>query len=164
MSASFQTPEQGPEVQTASMPDVPGPDGIETETWSAVFERRFVPSDEPGRSTGWLRMSAAVPDDPLLHACALAYESDDLPTNAIVSLHPDRTPGPMDEEQPFFSASLDHAIWFHRPFRADEWLLHDLTSHALMSSRGLAVGHVFTREGQHVATVSQEALLRTSRR
>ena len=68
------------------------------------------------------------------------------------------------EEYPFFSASLDHSIWFHRPFRADEWLLHDLTAHALMSSRGLAVGHVFTEDGLHVATVSQEALLRASRR
>jgi acyl-CoA thioesterase-2 len=79
-------------------------------------------------------------------------------------LHPDRPDFRAEDEHPFFSASLDHAIWFHRPFRADRWLLHDLTSHALMSSRGLAVGHVFTTEGHHVATVSQEVLLRASRR
>ncbi|MDZ7732398.1 MAG: thioesterase family protein [Acidimicrobiia bacterium] len=67
------------------------------------------------------------------------------------------------DDFPFWSASLDHAIWFHRPFRADEWLVHDFTCHGLMSSRGLAVGHVFTAEGVHVATVTQEALLRRHR-
>ncbi len=164
VAVSFQTPEGGPEVQTATMRDVPGPDAGTSETWSAVFDRRFVPNDEPGRATAWLKMTTPMGDDPLLHACALAYESDDLPTDAVVSLHPDRPAHRDFEHYPFFSASLDHSIWFHRPFRADEWLLHDLTSHALMSSRGLALGHVFTADGLHVATVTQEALLRPSRR
>lgn len=164
-SASFQVPEEGPQVQTATMRDVPGPDEVVTETWSAVFDRRFIPESEPGRSAAWLRMTAPMADAaPLLHACALTYESDDLPTDAVVSLHPDRPEHREFDEYPFFSASLDHSVWFHRPFRADQWLLHDLTSHALMSSRGLAVGHVFTEDGLHVATVSQEALLRSSRR
>lgn len=163
VSVSFQTPEGGPEVQAATMRDVPGPDDVESETWSEVFDRRFVPNEELGRATAWLRMTAPMGDDPLLHACALAYESDDLPTDAVVSLHPDRPKHRDFQEYPFFSASLDHSIWFHRPFRADEWLLHDLTSHALMSSRGLALGHVFTREGLHVATVTQEALIRSRR-
>ena len=137
---------------------------VETETWSGVFDRRFVPNAELGRSTAWLRMTAPMGDDPLLHACALAYESDDLPTDAVVALHPDRPARREMDDHPFFCASLDHAIWFHRPFRADGWLLHDLTSHALMSSRGLAVGHVFTSDGHHVATVTQEVLLRANRR
>jgi acyl-CoA thioesterase II len=163
-AVSFQRPEAGPQVQTAPIPDVPGPDDVVTETWSEVFDRRFVPNADLGRSTAWLRMTAPMDDDPLLHASALAYESDDLPTDAVVALHPDRPNFREFDDHPFFSASLDHAIWFHRPFRADAWLLHDLTSHALMSSRGLAVGHVFTAEGDHVATVSQEVLLRASRR
>jgi acyl-CoA thioesterase-2 len=161
-AVSFQRPEAGPAVQTASMPDVPGPDDLPSETWSPVFDRRFVRNEQPGRSSGWLRMVAPMGDDPLLHACALTYESDDLPTDAVVALLPDRAAMRADEPS-FFSASLDHAIWFHRPFRADGWLLHDLTSHALMSSRGLAVGHVFTADGDHVATVTQEVLLRARR-
>lgn len=164
VAVSFQTPEEAPEVQAAAMRDVPGPDELGSETWSAVFDRRFIPNDEPGHAAAWMRMTAPMSADPLLHACALAYVSDDLPTSAIVSLHPERPAHRDFQDYPFFSASLDHSIWFHRPFRADEWLLHDLTSHALMSARGLALGHVFTRDGLHVATVTQEALLRTSRR
>ena len=163
-AVSFQIHEDGPEVQTAAMREVPGPEDGVSETWSPVFDRRFVHNDEPGRATAWLKMTEPMGDDPLLHACALAYESDDLPTDAVVGLHPDRPKDRNFEEYPFFSASLDHSIWFHRPFRADAWMLHDLTAHALMSSRGLAVGQVFTEDGLHVATVSQEALLRASRR
>ena len=165
MAASFQTPEDdSPEVQTATMPDVATPDEVVTETWSPVFDRRFIPCDERGVTRAWLRMTTPMGDDPLLHACALAYESDDLPTDSVVSLHPDRPEHRDFEDYPFFSASLDHSIWFHRPFRADAWLLHDVTSDALMSSRGLATGHVFTEDGLHVATFTQEALLRTNRR
>ncbi len=58
------------------------------------------------------------------------------------------------------SASLDHAIWFHRPCQTEQWHLHDFTSHAYLSSRGLAVGHVLTADGVHVATIAQEVLLR----
>jgi acyl-CoA thioesterase-2 len=75
--------------------------------------------------------------------------------------HPDYEPG--RQEIPFMNASLDHAIWFHRPARADQWQLHDFVCHGLMSSRGVAVGHVFTDEGRHVATVAQEVLLRAKR-
>jgi len=164
MAVSFQVAEEGPEVQTAVLPEVPAPDDVVTETWSQVFDRRFIPSDQRGLTRAWLKMTTPMDDDPLLHACALAYESDDLPTDAVVSLHPDRPEHRDFENYPFFSASLDHSIWFHRPFRADDWLLHDVTSDALMSSRGLATGHVFTPDGLHIATYTQEALLRTNRR
>jgi acyl-CoA thioesterase II len=164
-SASFQSPEEGPAVQTATMRAVPAPDDLPSETWSSVFDRRFVIGDERGRAAAWLRMKQPMdPGDQLLNACALTYESDDLPTDAVAGLHPDRPEERNLEEYPFFNASLDHSVWFHRPFRADQWLLHDLTSHALMSSRGLAVGHVFTGEGEHVATVTQEVLIRSARR
>ncbi len=162
MAASFQVDEDAPEVQTAVLPEVPRPESIEPETWSPVFDRRVVSRfAEPGRSTGWFRMAEAI-HDPLLHACALAYLSDDLPTEAVVALHPDRE-RLVDVGSGFWSASLDHAVWFHRPMRADEWHLHDFTCHGLISSRGVSIGHVFTSEGSHVATVSQEVLLRPRR-
>ena len=172
MEASFQRVEAAAEVQTALLPDVPrAPDLIDSGSWSEMFERRFVtytPWSTPeakakavdlglGRSSGWLRMVDDLGDDPILHACALAYLSDDLPTDAAISLHPERLTVPEDD---WMSASLDHAIWFHRPLQTDAWHLYDFTCHGLLSSRGLAVGHVFTEDGSHVATVTQEVLLR----
>lgn len=159
MSASFQVEEDAPEVQVAQLPDVPPPGAtVPGEQWSQIFERRFTPlHDERGRANGWLRMRERLDDDPLIHACALAYESDDLPTDAARSLRPDLA----DED--IYGTSLDHAVWFHRPARADDWLCHDLVCHGLMSSRGLSVGHVFTADGVHVASVSQEVLLRRAR-
>lgn len=163
MAASYQVDEAAPEVQTAQMPEVPGPDEAISNSWSPLFERRSLRIvDPPGRSTGWLRMSDPVGEDPVLQACALAFLSDDLPTEAVVAQHPDR-PEPGGQDYPFWSASLDHAVWFHRPLAADEWHLHDFTCHGLMSSRGLAVGEVFTGAGRHVATVTQEVLLRRRR-
>jgi acyl-CoA thioesterase-2 len=160
MAASFQVDEDSPEVQIAAFPDVPAPDATPPgEQWSRLFERRFTPLHEsPGRANAWLRMTDSLGDDPLVHACAIAYQSDDLPTDAARGLHPDR------ETDDLFGTSLDHAVWFHRPARADDWLCHDLVCHGLISSRGLSVGHVFTPGGVHVASVSQEVLLRRARR
>jgi acyl-CoA thioesterase II len=159
MEASFQVDEDAPEVQIATLPDVPAPgETSRSEAWTDLFERRFTPLHETrGRANGWLRMNETLDDDPLVHACALAYTSDDLPTDAARALRPDRDAGDL------FGTSLDHAVWFHRPARADEWLCHDLVCHGLISSRGLSVGHVFTADGIHVATVSQEVLLRRAR-
>jgi acyl-CoA thioesterase II len=164
MELSFQVDEAGHDVQIAGLPDVPGPDDLDGETWSTMFERRFATPRNAleGRGIAWLRMRDAVPDDPLLQACALAYLSDDLPTDAVVALHPER-PGAEGGDafgEGFMSASLDHAIWFHRPLVAHEWHVHDFASHAYLSSRGLAIGHVLTQQGTHVATIAQEVLLR----
>jgi acyl-CoA thioesterase-2 len=168
MSLSFQGVETGHDVQIATLPDVPSPETLPGTSWSPMFERRFVGerNGEAGRGVAWLRMVDAVGDDPVLQACALAYLSDDLPTDAVVALHPER-PGPGDGEafeQGFMSASLDHAIWFHRPSAADEWHVHDFASHGYLSSRGLAVGHVLTADGAHVATIAQEVLVRKTNR
>jgi acyl-CoA thioesterase-2 len=161
LAASFQTREEAPDVQTAELRSIPGPDDLASETWSPVFDRRFVPSqDLRGRATAWLRMSQPLGDDPMLPACALAYLSDDLPTDAVVALHPDRPTERTFEDFPFWSASLDHAIWFHRDFATDDWHAHDFQCHGLLSSRGLSIGQVFTRDGTHVATITQEVLLR----
>ena len=164
MSLSFQVDEAGHDVQIASLPDIPGPEELVNESWSTMFDRRFVGArnGEEGRGIAWLKLSHPVGDDPVLQACALAYLSDDLPTDAVVALHPERPqPGAGDTfEHGFMSASLDHAIWFHRPPVADEWHVHDFASHGYLSSRGLAIGHVVTATGTHVATIAQEVLLR----
>jgi acyl-CoA thioesterase-2 len=165
MSVSFQVDEEAPEVQTAELPDVPGPDELEQSSWSSMFERATVPTpDLPGRARGWMRIRADLGDDPILHACALAYMSDDYPTDSVVSLHPDRPRAGDDPAvHPFVAFSLDHAIWFHRPLHADRWHLTAMLSHGIISSRGLTMGHVFTEDGVHVASVSQEVLLRRNR-
>jgi acyl-CoA thioesterase-2 len=166
MSLSFQVDEAGHDVQTAALPEVPSPDALVGSSWSPMFDRRFARRGvDQGKGMAWLRLADPLGDDPVLQACALAYLSDDLPTDAVVALHPERPPaGESDAfEQGWMSASLDHAIWFHRPSVADEWHLHDFTSHAYLSSRGLSIGHVLTESGTHVATIAQEVLLRKAR-
>ena len=161
MSASFQVDEPGPSAQSAVMPQVAPPEELVTEGWSGMFERGLAPGvPGSGRVTGWLRMREAIGDDPLLQACALAYLSDDLPTDAVVLLHPDNPKQGDWESGNMYSASLDHAIWFHRPVRAEQWHLQDLTCQEILSSRGLTIGQVFTADGTHVATIAQEVLLR----
>jgi acyl-CoA thioesterase-2 len=166
LSASFQVDEEAPEAQKAEMPEVPAPAALEQDSWSSMFDRATVDTtDLEGRSRGWLRVRAELGDDPTLHACALAYMSDDYPTDAVVSLQPDRpAEGMGNDDHPFVAFSLDHAIWFHRPLRADQWHLTAMVCHGIISSRGLTMGHVFTEDGVHVASVSQEVLLRARRR
>ncbi len=165
-SLSFQVDEAGHDVQTARLPDIQPADGLDDSSWSSMFDRRFarLRGEEEGRGVAWLRLKDPVGDDPVLQACAVAYLSDDLPTDAVVALHPERPPAGEDAfEHGWMSASLDHAIWFHRPSRADAWHVHDFTSHGYLSSRGLSVGHVLSEDGVHVATIAQEVLLRKSR-
>ena len=112
----------------------------------------------PGRSVAWMRVPTPLGDDPVLHQSWLAFLSDDMPTDSVRAGHPEFSEGVES-----FNASLDHTIWFHRPFRADEWHLYDFTCHGYVGARGLSIGSVFTREGVHVATVAQEVLVRDQR-
>jgi acyl-CoA thioesterase-2 len=162
LSASFQIDEEATDVQALVAPDVPKPDGLENRSWSPMFDHRDVATEENGRATAWLRVDLATRDQDsrILHACALAYVSDDLPTEAVIRLHPDISRTAMND---LFDSSLDHAMWFHRPVRADEWTLWDFRCNGLLSSRGVGVGEVFTIDGTHVATVAQEVLLRRRR-
>lgn len=171
MSVSFQVDEHGPDVQIAQLPDIPGHEGLADEDWSPLFHRRWaIPrASADGRAIAWLRTAEPLGDDPVLQACALAYLSDDLPTDAVIALHPNRpaagTPWDFqgDFEGNFMSASLDHAIWFHRPLSVDDWHVQEFTSHGLLSSRGLGIGHVLSADGTHAATIAQEVLLREAR-
>jgi acyl-CoA thioesterase-2 len=179
MSCSFQRLESGLEHETAAPLDVPGPDEVPTmlERLAPYPERLSVwtntprPMDvryvtEPGwlragereannRQRAWIRIDGKLPDDPLLHACALTFASDMTLLDSILSVHGEVWgPGGM------VGASLDHALWLHRTFRADEWFLYDCWSPSASGARGLATGHMFTEDGRHIATAVQEGLLR----
>jgi acyl-CoA thioesterase II len=163
MSASYQVDEDAPQVQTARLPaGVPAPGDLADGSWSDMFANCSVPVG-PGEASAWMRVHDPVGDDAAMQAVALTYLSDDLPTESVISLHPDFAPGPAMEDL-FMTASLDHAIYFHRPVTVDGWQLQTFTCHGLMSSRGVAVGHVFSEAGVHVATVVQEVLVRSRRR
>jgi acyl-CoA thioesterase-2 len=103
----------------------------------------------------WLRADGKLPNDPLLHACLVAYASDMTLLDTIMLPH-----GLIWSEGS--QASLDHAMWFHRPFRADEWLLYDQSSPTAAGARGLATGTIFTRDGALAVSVVQEGLIRTA--
>ena len=107
----------------------------------------------------WSKFPSELGDDPRLQACALAYLSDMNPMEAVVQSHPD-APFTPDERIESMAASLDHAIWFHRPAKADDWLLFDMSGHGMIHNKGLATGLVFMPDGTHVATIAQEGLYR----
>lgn len=168
LSCSFQVDEAGPGTQSANFPNDAGtPHGSEFAAgveWDAGAERAdvAVPNDPP-RSLSWVRYPAHLDDDLRIHACALAYLSDVNPMSAVGISHPDGPISDADYRTKYMSASLDHAMWFHRPTRVDDWLLLDMTGHGVIGSRGLATGLVFQANGTHVATIAQEGLLRRRR-
>jgi acyl-CoA thioesterase II len=104
----------------------------------------------------WLRADGVLPDDPVLHACVVTYASDMTLLDTTLAPH-----GISWHDNTVQMASLDHAMWFHRPFRADEWLLYDQGTTSTSDSRGLAYGFIFTRDGDLAVTVVQEGLVRT---
>jgi acyl-CoA thioesterase-2 len=182
MSCSFQIDEPGLEHQ-APMPPAPGPDTLPTDQQRVApflarapeairanlraerpFEARtadqtgdnpFAPTRGEPRRFLWMRAIDALPDDPALHACLLAYVSDyQFGTTALA-------PHGVSWLSPSLQlASIDHVMWFHRPFRCDEWLLHVMESPTAQGARGLVRGTVFTRDGRLVASTAQEGLMR----
>ena len=105
----------------------------------------------------WLRADGNLPDDPLLHVCLMTYASDMTLLDTVLLRH-----GLSWADGHTSGASLDHAMWFHRPFRADRWLLYAQDSPVANGGRGLARGEVFTAEGELVVSVVQEGLIRTA--
>lgn len=160
LDASFQRDEEDIDVQERSLPtDVPQPDQLSESPWSGFGStREVVHPAGSARSSVWMRVNEDLGDDPVIHACALAYLSDHNPMDAIISSHPKGA-----NWQDLMSASLDHSVWFHRPVRADSWLLFDLGGHGLVNARGMATGLVHTLDGVHAATVAQEGLVRSPR-
>jgi acyl-CoA thioesterase II len=182
LSASFHRDEPGVE-HADPMPDVPPPDAIPTTAermeklfgpsvreWYGgnpidirhigplSFEAGRDPSLRTTRHMVWLRADGDLPDDPLLHACLMTYASDLTLLDSVLLAH-----GLSWADGQTTGASLDHAMWFHGPFRADRWLLYAQDSPVARGSRGLARGEVYTTDGDLVVSVVQEGLIRTSR-
>ncbi|SRR6266496_4335903 len=183
MSCSFEIDEPGFDHE-AAMPPAPAPDTLPTDqerlapfltgapdavranllaerpfevrTADQTGENPFAPARGEPRRLLWMRAVDALPDDPALHACLLAYVSDyQFGTTALV-------PHGVSWLSPSVQlASIDHVMWFHRPFRCDEWLLHVMESPTAQGARGLVRGTVFTRDGRLVASTAQEGLMRS---
>ena len=169
LEASFQKPEESPEITTVSFPTgIPMPhELVNAEAWSEHIEQRDVPRDTvftdtrdgAGRMMSWYRTKENFDGDQLLNRCALAYLSDDLPTGAVILAVPELAKH-FDGHDQFFSASLDHTIWFHRDVDASQWHLYEMNCHAYIKGRGVSFGYVFAEDGTHVATVAKEVLVR----
>jgi acyl-CoA thioesterase-2 len=161
MIASFQVAEPGLE-HAASMPDVPPPDALapsdEPRAWGAIEFRPATPEGRAARDPRhavWFRTVDRVPDDPQLHRWLLAYASDWSLAGTALRPH-----GKAWDDEDMIVASLDHALWFHRPARVDGWLLYAMDSPTAQGARGLARGQIFDAGGRLVASVAQEALVR----
>ncbi len=166
LSASYQVPEDEPEgSQVAPPPDAGTPDGNTDMGWGFTIERRTIPHPPgTGRSTGWVRITDELPDEPGVAECGLAFTSDTIQFGAARSGHPLAARFAEEgNEDPFMGASLDHAIWFHRPVDPTEWHLYEFRSKGHVNGRGLTSGEVFDTAGNHVASVAQEVLLRVRR-
>jgi len=179
MSASFQVTENGLDHHSPAPADVPPPEDVATMAdWVERYPNRaglFAAAPQaidvryigvpgwvpPGDRVAadeqrvWMRVDGKLPDDPLIHACALTYASDLSLLDSVLSMH-----GEVWGPGGVIGASLDHALWLHRPFRADEWFLYDSISPSASGGRGLASGRMFTRDGRHIASAVQEGLLR----
>lgn len=175
LSASFHVAETGFEHQVPEIGDVPAADTLPTlqqilepvrdrvPEWIArrPIDIRYVEGGPwilrqekcPPRQRMWIRADGTLPDDPLLHACVVAYASDMSLLDTALMPHGLNWTSVM-------GASLDHAMWFHRPFRADEWLLYDQDSPTASGARALSHGSIYAADGRLVVTVVQEGLLR----
>ena len=164
LSVSCQVEEDEADAQLATLPaDLPDPDDptLVDHSWGALIDRRAV-DVSGGRLGYWIRVHAELDEDPVLHACALAFMSDAAPSRVARSPHPDFV-GDVGDRERFQGASLDHAVWFHRPSRAEQWHWFDMRSHGLSGARGLTTGDVLTDDGVQVATIAQQVLLRRLR-
>lgn len=184
MAASFQRPEEGYHHQDV-MPDVPAPETLPTEAElrardalnlpeaqrahvtrprpieiRPVFPRKwFNPEATDPVQHSWFRAVAPLPDDPAMHRAVLAYASDMMLLGTSMLPHGVNwtTPGMQ-------TASLDHSLWLHEPFRADEWLLYACESPWAGHGRGMNGGQIYTQDGRLVASVAQEGLVRMRNR
>ncbi|XP_076918961.1 acyl-CoA hydrolase 2-like [Bidens hawaiensis] len=188
MIASFQKEEVGFDHQLPPMPAVPDPElllsmedlrdrrlidpRLPMAYRNKVATAKFIPWPieirfcEPSNSTNydkrpaslkyWFKAKGKLSDDEALHRCVAAYTSDLIFLN--VSLNPHRAKGLKTS-----SVSLDHSMWFHRPIRADEWLLFVISSPTAYNARGFVSGQMFNRKGELVATITQEGLIRKAR-
>lgn len=181
LSASFQEQQDGIDHQE-TMPEAPDPEAVPTlaeryadsDATASIYrpmpkplDMRYV--DDPatlqhaqgpreGLARVWLRADGVLPDDPLLHVCVLTYASDLTLLDTVLVRH-----GLAHGVDNVSTASLDHAMWFERPFRADEWILYVTTTPSASGGRGLASGRFYTQDGRQVCSVVQEGMIRVRR-
>ena len=178
MIASFQEPAPGVEHQEDFPSDMPGPESLPSaaslmganphpvaQFWAKArpFDIRHIPSpiyftvegEQVAKQAVWMKALGPMPDDTILHEAALAYASDYSILEPIFRRH-----GISWAHPGLSSASLDHAMWFHRPARADEWMLYVQNSPTAQGSRGLSLGKIFSRDGILLASVAQEGMVR----
>jgi acyl-CoA thioesterase-2 len=122
------------------------------------YDRYLGKKYEDGQFNVWIKTTGKLPDDPAIHQCVLAYASDMSLLDTALVPH-----GRSLFQKELMGASLDHALWLHRPFRTDEWLLYAQESPNLLGSRGFTRGLIFRRDGALVASVTQEGLVRIKR-
>ena len=180
LSASFHIHEEGLDHQAPMPDDVPDPESLpdfktrwapwadQLGDWYETprpIDMRYVdwtPPDRkeplPPRQRVWLRADGVMPDDPVLHTCVLTYASDMTLLDTTLLPH-----GGTYMADGITMASLDHAMWFHRPFRADGWLLYDQDTPSASDARGLARGLIYTQPGSLIGSVVQEGLIRPSK-
>ncbi|MDP2227656.1 MAG: acyl-CoA thioesterase II [Moraxellaceae bacterium] len=180
MSASFAIAEEGLE-HYQPMPSVDGPDGIPSETElrqkiapmipekvREAFARErpieirpvnpvnpFAPQKQEAKRLQWMRAQNRLPDDPFLHQCVLAFASDFALMGTAMLPH-----GVSFMQNNMQAASIDHSMWFHRPFRMDEWLLYEMDAPNASSSRGMNRGLIYAQDGRLIASTAQEGLMR----
>ena len=177
LQASFQKIESGLDYHITMDPTTPPPESLpdyktRMEPYKELLgewydrprpiDQRYVDGDpfsrkgnpRPGQRV-WIRADGTLPDDPVLHSCILTYASDMTLLDTALMPH-----GIGWSDGSVQMASLDHAMWFHRPFRADQWMLYQQTSISTSNARGLAEGYIFTQDGLLAVTVVQEGLTR----
>jgi acyl-CoA thioesterase-2 len=180
MSASFHKQEEGFDHQSA-MPDVPSPEALSNpkeligrlidklpDSMRSYFERelpidmrivdvsRYLSREKKTPIQHiWIRANGPLPDDPVLHQAILAYASDFTLLDTALIAH-----GKLLFDADVQLASLDHALWYHRPFRADEWMLYVQDSPNAFGARGFCRGTIYARDGSLIASVAQEGLMR----
>lgn len=181
LSASYQLDQDGLDHQTEMPDDIPDPESLPTllerfadvpdyyrhySSRAQTFDIRYV--DDPpriqrekgpriGQHRIWLKVNGTLPDDALIHRCALTFASDMHLLDSVLIRH---GVAPGEDADPLSMASLDHAMWFHRPFRMDEWILYVMSTPSASGGRGLGIGRFHTQDGTHVASVVQEGMVR----
>lgn len=166
LDASFHRSEDGPVFALPSPADTPLPADLpRADRWGPhhdpIDSREIDLGPVPARRV-WFRAVNQLPNDPALHACVITYATDMGPMGAVRRAYASVTGGEVGFGN-LMGASLDHVLWFHRPVRADEWLLYDIEAVATSGSRGLARGTLHDAAGALVASVAQEVLLRTAK-
>ena len=163
VTISFHVAESTEDLSLTAAPAAPPPEVLEPTSWSSLFERRYAPVEELSRTVNWVRLNEPLTDEPALQACALIYVTDDLFDGPPVRMLGEALWRPEEyllPERELHGQSLEFCLWLHRPVRADDWLLLDYRVTTLTNGCATVHGEVFDRSGSHVATVTQQILVR----